>query len=360
MAKSKYEYVREFEAATDSRLLPDSYVVVRVDGQCFHRFAKEHQFLKPNDKRALDLMNKSALHVMRTFYPNIIMAYGQSDEYSFIIRRLAYFFNRRTAKITSLITSAFTSAFVFYWPRFFCSSQNRSLTFRRYDQWNPSTTTFSSNSNSNIPDWTSVPLKYPPSFDGRAVLYPNERTLTDYLRWRQVDCHINNLYNTAFYALTGEYTRYVPDTSNSSPSNSPPTTYNLFLGDPSAKALNRSFYSHAEATQRLSGSSSADKNELMFTDYGVNYNDELQQFRKGTAIVLTPPQADTTTKVDLPETPAVVIKPSKSALKRSAKVEEDFAALAIDQQERFFTTLHTDIIREDGDFWTAYSHLLKL
>ncbi len=201
------------------------------------------------------------------------------------------------------------------------------------------------------------------------MLYPNERTLTDYLRWRQVDCHINNLYNTAFYALTGEYTRYVPDTSNCSPSNSPPTTYNLFLGDPSAKAPNRTFYSHAEATQRLSGSSSADKNELMFTDYGVNYNDELQQFRKGTAIVLTPPQADTTattaattttTKVDLPETPAVVIKPSKSALKRSAKVEEDFAALAIDQQERFFTTLHTDIIREDGDFWTAYSHLLKL
>ena len=26
--------------------------------------------------RCLDLMNKSALHVMRTFYPNIILAYG--------------------------------------------------------------------------------------------------------------------------------------------------------------------------------------------------------------------------------------------------------------------------------------------
>lgn len=51
MAKSKYEYVRQFESATDTTLLPDSFVVVRVDGQSFHRFSKEHRFLKPNDKR---------------------------------------------------------------------------------------------------------------------------------------------------------------------------------------------------------------------------------------------------------------------------------------------------------------------
>lgn len=51
MAKSKYEYVRQFEQSTNHHLLLDSYIVVRVDGQCFHRFAKEHNFLKPNDKR---------------------------------------------------------------------------------------------------------------------------------------------------------------------------------------------------------------------------------------------------------------------------------------------------------------------
>lgn len=40
-----------------------------------------------------------------------------------------------------------------------------------------------------------------PSFDGRIICYPNEDILIDYLRWRQADCHINNLYNTVFWAL---------------------------------------------------------------------------------------------------------------------------------------------------------------
>lgn len=318
-------------------------------------------------------MNKSALHVMRTFYPNIIMAYGkrldgdhlqvlilkfipgQSDEYSFIIRRLAYFFNRRSAKITSLITSAFTSAFVFYWPSFFNSNQNKSgLHFRPYSEWNPSATF---KSPPTTPNWTSVPLKYPPSFDGRAVLYPNERTLTDYLRWRQVDCHINNLYNTTFYALTGEYTRYVPIETNSQTA-----SYNLFLGDPSDVTSGRTFLDHGQATNKLSGTSSGDKNEIMFTDYGVNYNDEPQQFRKGTAIVLSPPsQNSKSLEVAPPELPLEsVVKPSKSTQKKVAKVEEAFGQLAIEEQERFFTTLHCDIIKEDGPFWQSYGHLLKL
>ena len=44
-------------------------------------------------------------------------------------------------------------------------------------------------------------LKRAPIFDGRVVLYPSERNIRDYLSWRQADCHINNLYNTAFWAL---------------------------------------------------------------------------------------------------------------------------------------------------------------
>ena len=36
----------------------------------------------------------------------------------------------------------------------------------------------------------STPLQPPylPSFDGRAVIYPNSRILRDYMSWRQVDC----------------------------------------------------------------------------------------------------------------------------------------------------------------------------
>lgn len=64
------------------------------------------------------------------------------------------------------------------------------------------------------------PLSPPlPSFDGRAVCYPSVSNMRDYMSWRQADCmfnpccpevcphwltyagHINNLYNTTFWAL---------------------------------------------------------------------------------------------------------------------------------------------------------------
>ena len=47
----------------------------------------------------------------------------------------------------------------------------------------------------------ATPLKYPPTFDCRIVLYPTNQNLRDYLSWRQADCHINNLYNTCFWSL---------------------------------------------------------------------------------------------------------------------------------------------------------------
>lgn len=103
MAKSKFEYVRLFE--TEDRCLPNSCewiflfqfiigceynllelgIVVRVDGKGFHKFSTEHDYEKPNDMRALSLMNKAATSVMEEF-KDICLAYGQSDEYSFVFR----------------------------------------------------------------------------------------------------------------------------------------------------------------------------------------------------------------------------------------------------------------------------------
>ena len=55
---SKYEYVKKFE--TDDRLLPNCWMVVRIDGKAFHRFSDTHEFSKPNDLNALNLMNAVA------------------------------------------------------------------------------------------------------------------------------------------------------------------------------------------------------------------------------------------------------------------------------------------------------------
>lgn len=164
MAGSRYEYVRLFEQ--HDKLLPGCWIVVRLDGRGFSRFSNTHNFTKPNDLRALHLANAAAKHVLLTFDNHIVFAYGQSDEFSFVLRRQSTLFGRREDKILSTIVSLFTAAYVAKWSSFM-----------------------------------NIPMTIIPSFDGRVVLYPTTRHLRDYLSWRQADVHINNLYNTAFWTL---------------------------------------------------------------------------------------------------------------------------------------------------------------
>lgn len=60
---------------------------------CF-RFAEQHKFAKPNDDRALGLMTRSARSVMEEL-EDIVVAYGQSDEFSFVFNRSSTWFKRR-------------------------------------------------------------------------------------------------------------------------------------------------------------------------------------------------------------------------------------------------------------------------
>jgi len=213
MAKSKFDYVRNFE--TEDKLLQNCWIVVRIDGKGFHKFSDEHEFVKPNDLNALNLMNKCARAVLDDFN-EIMIAYGQSDEYSFVFRKDSGIYSRRGSKLITNIASLFASSYVFHWSEFFPDKK----------------------------------LKYPPCFDGRAVLYPSEKNIRDYLSWRQADCHINNLYNTVFWTLVQK-------------------------GGLTPRA----------AQERLSGTVSGDKNEILFSEFGVNYNNEPAQLKKGTTII---------------------------------------------------------------------------
>lgn len=80
---------------------------------------------------------------------------------SFLFRRSSTVHNRRQAKILTMITSIFTSSYIFHWSTY-------------------------------LPD---IPLKYPPTFDGRIVLYPSPKEVLDYFSWRQADsmsCHFSS------------------------------------------------------------------------------------------------------------------------------------------------------------------------
>lgn len=54
----------------------------------------KYSFEKPNDRRALDLMNAAA-KVVVTELPEITIAYGVSDEYSFVFHKTCNLFERR-------------------------------------------------------------------------------------------------------------------------------------------------------------------------------------------------------------------------------------------------------------------------
>lgn len=213
MANSKFEYVKQFEQP--DILLPNTWIVVRVDGRGFTKFANKHSFAKPNDRRALDVMNAAAKAVV-TELPDITIAYGVSDEYSFVFHKTSTLFERRASKLVSTIVSTFTAYYIYSWSTYFPDS----------------------------------PLAPPlPSFDGRAVCYPSVQNLRDYMSWRQVDCHINNLYNTTFWAL-------------------------IQLGGMDGK----------EAEKELARTLAADKNEILFKRFNINYNNEPEIYKKGSVI----------------------------------------------------------------------------
>lgn len=215
MAKSRFEYVRQFEV--HDALLPDTYIVVRVDGKKFHEFSKYYNFAKPNDERALKLMNAAAKNVFMQYKQEMICAYGESDEYSFILKRDTKLFNRRRDKISTLFVSLFTANYVSLWNLFF-------------------------------PD-VVLHHKHLPYFDSRCVCYPNLTVVKDYLSWRFVDTHINNLYNTVFWYL-----------------------------------IIKCGLTPQESEQKLCGTLSSDKQEILFSECGINYNNEPEMYKKGSLV----------------------------------------------------------------------------
>lgn len=166
MVNSRFEYVKSFER--EEILLPATFIVVRIDGRGFTLFCNQLGLRKPIDDRLVGLMNKCALNVMENF-AEIAIAFGESDEYSFIFKKSSSVFNRRRDKIITTMVSLFSSAFVFHWSEFF-----------------------------------DFPLPCPPAFDSRAVLYPDLSIVRDYLSWRQADTHINCLYNYTLCVLLSD------------------------------------------------------------------------------------------------------------------------------------------------------------
>jgi tRNA(His) guanylyltransferase len=139
-----------------------------------------------------------------------------------VLQRGSSWFQRRTQKMVSTIVSAFAAAFVAEWPRHF----------------------------------TDTALRLLPSFDGRAVCYPTEQALWDYLSWRQVDCYINSMYNACYWRLVQG------------------------SGDARSPAM-----SGAAANKLLGPTQSEHKHELLFSRFGVKFDKLPALERRGTLLI---------------------------------------------------------------------------
>ncbi|XXH05676.1 hypothetical protein Hte_012111 [Hypoxylon texense] len=134
------------------------------------------------------------------------------------------------------------------------------------------------------------------------------------MSWRQVDCHINNLYNTTFWSL-------------------------VQLGGMDAK----------EAENLLKGTLAADKNEVLFSKFQINYNNEPEIFKKGSVIyrdyeLVEPGSHDVAKEADELAEPVQQSKTqSENDRKRRTK-----ARVLVD---------HLDIIKDD--FWERRPWLLS-
>ncbi len=81
----KFNLVKEkFEVF--NKLLPETYIIVCLDGVNFKKFCTVNSFEKPVDLRNVNLMNSCALKLMKQYSNDIVCAYGFSDEFNFILK----------------------------------------------------------------------------------------------------------------------------------------------------------------------------------------------------------------------------------------------------------------------------------
>ena len=109
--KDKCEYYRSL---TDYKLLPNSYVLVMVDGHCFSKNIK-NKFQRPFDDRFISMMNETAKYLCEQVQ-GVKFAYVQSDEITLLITDFDTpmsdsYFSFRLCKMQSLIASMATAKF---------------------------------------------------------------------------------------------------------------------------------------------------------------------------------------------------------------------------------------------------------
>lgn len=150
--------MRVYETASDSCVLPNMFMVARIDGRSFTRLTKEvHKFEAPFDVRFRDLMVAITEHLMNCGF-NVLYGYTESDEISLLFSVKEQLFNRKIRKYNSILAGEASARF-------------------------------------------SLLLNDIGAFDCRISQLPNQDLVIDYFRWRNEDAFRNALSAHCYWML---------------------------------------------------------------------------------------------------------------------------------------------------------------
>ena len=153
--------MRIYEQSLDQILLPETYMVARLDGRGFTRLTKEIcKFEAPFDVRFRDMMVHTVEALMDCGF-RIVYAFTESDEISLLFDVSEDAFGRKVRKYNSTLAGEASAVF-------------------------------------------SLELGRVATFDCRMVPLPTVERVQDYFRWRQEDANRNALNSHCYWMLRKE------------------------------------------------------------------------------------------------------------------------------------------------------------
>ena len=152
------EKMRVFETAADYCVLPEMFMVARLDGRSFTRLTKEIcQFEAPFDERFRDMIVATTEWLMNCGL-RVVYGYTESDEISLLFSQGENRFGRKLRKYNSILAAEASAKF-------------------------------------------SLLLGQVATFDCRISQLPNPELVVDYFRWRNEDAARNALNAHCYWTL---------------------------------------------------------------------------------------------------------------------------------------------------------------
>ena len=153
--------MRIYEQSIDQSILPDMFMVARLDGRSFSRLTKEIcDFEAPFDERFRDMMINTVKALMDCGF-RVVYGFTESDEISLLFHRDENTFGRKVRKFNSILAGIASATF-------------------------------------------SMQLGQVAALDCRMIPLPNIEKVHDYFLWRQEDAHRNALNSHCYWLLRKE------------------------------------------------------------------------------------------------------------------------------------------------------------